>query len=38
MKTQTMRVSSKKESSDVDSSAMQEQGFQLNEDGEMGED
>tara|TARA_B100000287_G_scaffold389356_1_gene399368 strand:+ start:370 stop:849 length:480 start_codon:yes stop_codon:yes gene_type:complete len=40
MKTQTMRVSSKKESSDVDSdererilSAMQEQGFQLNEDG-----
>ena len=39
MKTQTMRVSSKKES-DVDSdererilSAMQEQGFQLNEDG-----
>ena len=40
MKTQTMRVSSKKESSDVDSdererilSAMQEQGFQLSEDG-----
>ena len=40
MKTQTMRVSSKKESSDVDSdererilSMMREQGFQLNEDG-----